>query len=362
MSTLYAPKGSDKRIKTVNFAGTQETVYERSDWPIPKLQSYFHDKIIAVIGYGSQGYAQSLNARDNGLNIIVGVREDGYSWDRALSDGWIPGESLFNIESATERGNIVMNLLSDAAQSQVWPVMKPALTAGKTLYFSHGLSLVFPEDTHIVPPDDVDVVLVAPKGSGMTVRSLFKEGRGINSSIAVWQDSTGFAHDTAVALGIAIGSGYMYETTFQNEVFSDLVGERGALMGAMMGIFSAQYELLRSRGHSPSEAFNETVEEATQSLFPLIGKHGMEHLANACSTTARRGALDWAPIFKDATMPVFEKLYEKVRDGSEIRNVLQSNGKATYRQDLKRELEALGREEIWRVGQVVRSLRPENQR
>jgi len=352
---------SARGMKTLDFAGTEEVVYERSDWPLPKLQEYFKNDTLALIGYGSQGHGQGLNARDNGLNVIIGVREGGESWKQAQEDGWVPGETLFSIEEAINRGTIVMNLLSDAAQSSTWPKLKPLITKGKTLYFSHGFSIVYKDDTHVIPPEDVDVILVAPKGSGRTVRTLFKEGRGINSSIAVWQDVTGKAKEKAIALGVAIGSGYMYETTFQKEVYSDLYGERGVLMGGIQGLFLAQYKVLRANGHSPSEAFNETVEEATQSLYPLIGQKGMDYMYAACSTTARRGALDWAPIFEEANTPIFEKLYQSVRDGTETRKSLEFNGRKTYREDLARELAEIDNQEIWRAGKTVRSLRPDAQ-
>ncbi|KAF8968037.1 ketol-acid reductoisomerase [Flammula alnicola] len=357
---VYCPPVQGARgVKTLDFAGTKEVVYERSDWPLAKLQDYFKNDTLALIGYGSQGHGQGLNARDNGLNVIVGVRKDGESWRQAIEDGWVPGETLFPIEEAINKGTIIMNLLSDAAQSQTWPTVAPLITKGKTLYFSHGFSVVFKDDTHVIPPNDVDVILVAPKGSGRTVRTLFKEGRGINSSIAVWQDVTGHAKEKAIALGVAVGSGYMYETTFEKEVYSDLYGERGVLMGGIQGMFLAQYQVLRKNGHSPSEAFNETVEEATQSLYPLIGAKGMDYMYNACSTTARRGALDWAPIFEKANLPVFEALYKSVKDGTETRKSLEFNGRSTYREDLNRELEVINNQEIWRAGKVVRSLRPD---
>jgi len=346
-------------IKTLDFAGTKEVVYERGDWPLAKLQDYFKNDTLALIGYGSQGHGQGLNARDNGMNVIVGVRKGGEGWKQAMEDGWVPGETLFPIEEAIGRGTIIMNLLSDAAQSQTWPTLAPLITKGKTLYFSHGFSVVYKEDTKVIPPKDVDVILVAPKGSGRTVRTLFKEGRGINSSIAVFQDVTGKAQEKAIALGIAVGSGYLYETTFEKEVYSDLYGERGVLMGGIQGMFLAQYKVLRKNGHSPSEAFNETVEEATQSLFPLIGQHGMDYMYAACSTTARRGALDWAPIFEKANTPVFEKLYQSVRDGTETRKSLEFNGRKTYREDLAKELSEIDSQEIWRAGKTVRSLRPD---
>jgi len=347
-------------VKTLDFAGTKETVYERADWPVPKLQEYFKNDTLALIGYGSQGHGQGLNARDNGLNVIVGVRENGESWKMAQEDGWVPGKTLFPINEALEKGTIIMNLLSDAAQSQTWPDIAPYIKKGKTLYFSHGFSVVFKDDTKVVPPTDVDVILAAPKGSGRTVRTLFKEGRGINASIAVHQDVTGQAKEKAIALSMAIGCGYSYETTFEKEVYSDLYGERGVLMGGIQGMFLAQYQVLRDNGHSPSEAFNETVEEATQSLFPLIGAKGMDYMYAACSTTARRGALDWSKKFYDANLPVFKDLYASVRDGSETRRSLEFNGRPTYNADLKKELDEIDNQEIWRAGKTVRSLRPDS--
>ncbi|KAI5480753.1 ketol-acid reductoisomerase, mitochondrial [Pseudohyphozyma bogoriensis] len=354
-----APAVFQRGIKTLDFAGTVEEVYERADWPLPKLQEYFKNDTLALIGYGSQGHGQGLNARDNGMNVIVGVREGGESWKQAQEDGWVPGKTLFPIEEAINKGTIIMNLLSDAAQSQTWNEIKPLITKGKTLYFSHGFSVVYAQDTGVTVPEDVDVILCAPKGSGRTVRTLFKEGRGINSSVAVWQDVTGKAKEKVQALAVAVGSGYSYETTFEKEVYSDLYGERGVLMGGIQGMFLAQYQVLRENGHSPSEAFNETVEEATQSLFPLIGQYGMDYMFDACSTTARRGALDWAPRFEEANLPVFRALYKSVRDGTETRRSLEFNGRKTYREDLNKELEEIRAQEIWRAGKTVRALRPD---
>ncbi|KAJ9112424.1 Bifunctional acetohydroxyacid reductoisomerase [Naganishia adeliensis] len=352
--------GAVRGVKNLKFADDVETVYERADWPLEKLQDYFKNDTLAMIGYGSQGHGQSLNARDNGLKVIVGVREGGESWKQAQEDGWVPGETLFGIEEAINKGTIIMNLLSDAAQSKTWPQLAPLITKGKTLYFAHGFSVVYKEDTGVIPPKGVDVILVAPKGSGRTVRTLFLEGRGINSSIAVHQDVTGHAKEKAVALGIAVGSGYCYETTFEKEVYSDLYGERGVLMGGIQGMFRAQYQVLRENGHSPSEAFNETVEEATQSLFPLIGKYGMDYMYAACSTTARRGALDWAPKFEKANLPVFRDLYKSVRDGSETRRSLEFNNRPNYRELYDKELAEIDAQEIWRAGKTVRALRPDS--
>ncbi|KAJ1806848.1 Bifunctional acetohydroxyacid reductoisomerase [Coemansia sp. RSA 2599] len=347
-------------MKTLDFGGSKEKVYERSDWPKEKLLDYFKNDTISVLGYGPQGHGQGLNLRDNGLNVIVGVRKDGRSWKKAVAEGWVPGKNLFDIEEAANKGTIVLNLLSDAAQRDLWPTIKPYITPGKTLYFSHGFAITYKDQTHVEAPEGVDVVLCAPKGSGATLRTLFLEGKGLNSSIAVFQDVSGKAHERVVALGVAIGSGYLYETTFEKEVYSDLFGERGILMGAINGLFRAQYDVLRANGHSPSEAFNETVEEATQSLIPLIGAKGMDWMYANCSVTAQRGALDWHQKFYDSSLPVFKDLYESVRNGSETKRALDKNSQPDYRESLEVELKEIRESEIWRAGETVRGLRPEN--
>jgi ketol-acid reductoisomerase len=346
-------------MRQIQVGDVTETVVERSDYPPERLRDILGPETVAVLGYGVQGRGQSLNMKDNGVKVIVGQREGTKSWDLAQQDGWVPGETLFPMEGAARRGTVIQYLLSDAGQKEQWPRLKPLLTKGKALYFSHGFSIVYSDQTGVVPPKDIDVILVAPKGSGTTVRRLFLEGKGINSSYAVYQDATGKAAERARALGIAIGSGYLFETTFQKEVFSDLTGERGVLMGAIYGLWLAQYEVLREHGHSPSEAFNETVEEATQSLYPLIAENGMDWMYANCSTTAQRGALDWFMRFRDAARPVFEELYNKVAAGEETRRVLESNSRPDYRQQLEKELKAVADSEMWRAGAVVRSLRPE---
>src|SRR5438067_2983984 len=346
-------------MRQIKIGNSVETVVERADYPPERWKSILGKETVAVLGYGTQGRGQSLNMKDNGVNVIVGLREKGKGWDLAQQDGWQPGETLFDIPEAARRGTIIQYLLSDAGQKDFWPKLKPCLTAGKALYFSHGFSIVFRDQTGVVPAKDVDVILVAPKGSGTTVRRLFLEGKGINASYAIHQDATGRAGDRAKALGFAIGSGYLFETTFQKEVFSDLTGERGVLMGAIYGLWLAQYEVLREHGHSPSEAFNETVEEATQSLYPLIAEKGMDWMYANCSTTAQRGALDWFLRFRDAAKPVFEELYQKVASGEETRRVLEASSRKDYREQLEKELKAVADSEMWQAGTVVRALRPE---
>lgn len=344
----------------LNFGGTKENVVTREEFPLEKAREVLKDETIAIIGYGVQGPGQSLNLRDNGFNVIVGQRKESKTWDKAVADGWVPGETLFEIDEAASKATIIQYLLSDAGQISVWPRIKAQLNPGDALYFSHGFGITFKERTGIIPPDNVDVILVAPKGSGTSLRRLFLEGRGLNSSFAIFQDATGKAKDRVVALGIGVGSGYLFETTFKKEVYSDLTGERGTLMGAIQGLFAAQYELLRERGHSPSEAFNETVEEATQSLYPLIAENGMDWMYANCSTTAQRGALDWWKKFKDATKPVFEELYDSVAAGNEAQLSIDSNSQADYRVKLEEELKELRESEMWRAGATVRKLRPEN--
>lgn len=344
----------------LNFGGVEENVVTREEFPLQKAQEVLKDEVVAVIGYGVQGPGQALNQRDNGVNVIVGQRKNSKSWDKAIADGFVPGETLFEIEEALEKGTIICYLLSDAAQIEYWPKVKQHLTPGKALYFSHGFGITFNERTGIIPPAEVDVFIVAPKGSGTSLRRMFLQDRGLNSSFAVYQDATGKARERVTALGIAIGSGYLFETDFKKEVFSDLAGERGTLMGAVQGIFAAQYDVLRKNGHSPSEAFNETVEELTQSLMPLVAENGMDWMYANCSTTAQRGALDWWKRFRDATSPLFEELYDSVAKGDEAQRSIDSNSKPDYREKLEVELTELRESEMWRAGKTVRSLRPEN--
>ncbi|MBI3194780.1 MAG: ketol-acid reductoisomerase [Ignavibacteriae bacterium] len=347
----------------INFGGIHEEVVTREEFPLAKAQKVLRDEVVTVLGYGPQGQGQSLNLRDNGIHVIVSQRKGGDGWARAVADGWKENETLFSdLEEAVKRATVVQYLLSDAGQKEQWQKVKKNLRAGQALFFSHGFSIVYKEQTGIIPPADVDVILVAPKGAGRTVRSNYLAGSGINASYAIFQNATGRAFERVVALGIAIGSGYLFPTTFENEVFSDLTGERGVLMGAIAGLMKAQYETLRSMGHSPSEAFNETVEEATQSLYPLVGERGMDWMFAACSTTAQRGALDWSKRFETAVKPLFELLYRDVQSGVETKRVLETCSASDYREKLQQELDEWKNSEMWQAGAAVRSLRPENRK
>jgi len=343
----------------IDFGGVKEEVITREEFPISKALEVLKDETIAVIGYGVQGPAQALNMKDNGFNVIIGqASRFKTDWDRAVADGWVPGETLFEIEEAAQKGTIIQMLVSDAAQKAIWPQIEKCLNPGDALYFSHGFSIVYKDQTGVIPPDYVDVIMVAPKGSGTSVRRNFLSGAGINSSFAVAQDATGRARERAIAVGIGVGSGYLFPTTFENEVYSDLTGERGVLMGALAGIMEAQYQVLRENGHSPSEAFNETVEELTQSLIRLVDENGMDWMYVNCSATAQRGALDWKPRFKEATLPVFKELYERVKTGVETRRVLEACGAPDYQEKLTGELREMGNSEMWQTGKATRALRP----
>jgi ketol-acid reductoisomerase len=346
-------------MKQIDINGYREEIIERSDFPIEKCKTILKNKVTTILGYGPQGRGQGLNMRDQGFNVILGLRK-GASWNKALEDGWVADENLFEIEEATKRGNIIQFLLSDAGQIQAWPNVKSNLADGDTLYFSHGFGIVFHSDTNIIPPKNINVVLVAPKGSGLTVRNHFLEGRGINSSYAVFQDYNGSAKEIAISTAFAIGSGHLFETTFEKEVHSDLTGERCVLMGLIQGAFLAQYEVLREKGHSPSEAYNETIEEALESLYPLVSEKGMDWMYSNCSTTAQRGALDWAPRFKNVLKPVINECYEKVVSGEEAKIAISSNSRIDYRDQLNKELDEINNQEMWLAGRELRALRPEN--
>jgi len=347
-------------MANINFGGVMEEVITSEEFSLDRAREVLKDETIAVLGYGIQGPGQALNMKDNGFNVIIGQREGTASWDHAVADGFVPGATLFPIEKAAKKATVIQFLLSDAGQVSTWPKVKACLNEGDALYFSHGFSIVYKDQTSIIPPENVDVILVAPKGSGRTVRTNFLDGSGINSSFAVFQDYTGLARERALALGIGIGSGYLFHTTFEKEVHSDLTGERGVLMGCLAGVMEAQYNLLRKHGHTPSEAFNETVEELTQSLIRLVAENGMDWMFGNCSTTAQRGALDWAPKFRDAVVPVFNELYESVVSGKETRRVLDTNSAPDYREKLQKELDEIKNSEMWKTGATVRSLRPEN--
>lgn len=343
-------------MKTFQVNGISETVLERSDFPADWVRAVLAGEKLAVLGYGTQGRAQALNLRDAGYSVILGQRP-GPSHDLARQDGWREGQDLLPLAAAAERGTVLFYLLSDAGQRDFWPALLPLLTPGKALVFAHGFSLAYADQTGVRPPANVDVLLVAPKGSGTTLRRSFVEGRFLNVGFSVHQPATARANARCLALCHAIGGLNFFETTPRSETTCDLVGERGTLLGAIYGLWLAQYEVLRANGHSPLEAFNESVEEALSSLYPLIHERGIDWMYANCSTTAQRGALDWHLRFRDALLPLFAELYQAVASGAEAARALATNQRPDYRRQLEKELAAIADSEMWQAGRFIRELR-----
>ncbi len=346
--------------KNLNYGKNipKEFIYKKKANINTKIQNILKNDVCNIIGYGPQGRAQALNLKDTGINVQLGLRENGSSWKKALKDGFIPNKDLFTIENSVKKSSIDMLLLSDAGLIDIYPKIKDNLH-NKTIYFSHGFGIVYKNLTNINIDKliNTDIILVAPKGSGKTVRELYKNNKGINSSYAIYKNSSGKAEQKALAIGFGIGSPYMYKTTFENEVYSDLTGERSILMGGIAGIFKAQYDVLRENGHSPSEAYNETVEEALQSLYPLINKKGMDYMFSNCSGTAQRGALDWSKKFEKLNKPLIQEIYDNVKNGEEAKRVIKSNSSTNYKDKLDKELEDINNQEIWKVGKEIRKYR-----
>lgn len=339
-----------------DFGGEKERIVTRDDFPMERARGVLKNEIIAIIGYGVQGPGQALNLKENGFNVIVGQRP-GRSFDKAVQDGWIPGRNLLSIEEAVKEATQIQFLLSDAGQKEMWPVIKPLLKPDGTLYFSHGFSIAFKEQTNVIPPSNVDVVLVAPKGSGRSVRENFLNGSGINSSFAIFQNASGKAVERTLATGMAIGSGFLFPTTFESEVFTDLTGERGVLMGAFYGLMQAGYNNLRNKGISPQDAIRHTVEIATQTVSKIIGKQGADGLIRELQD----GLVEWFSngfiLARNAVDPVFEDLYQKVVTGVETARVLEANSRPDYRERLDDELKQIDQSELGIAGRAIREKR-----
>jgi len=347
--------------RKVNFGGVEEDITTKADddFPLTKAREVLKDETIAVIGYGVQGPAQSLNMRDNGLNVIVGQSNDPRfkkDWDKAVKDGWKPGETLFPVEESVEKGTIVQYLVSDAAQKILWEEhVEPNLKPGDALYFSHGFSIVFSDQTKVVPPEGVDVIMVAPKGTGGSVRRLFVDKRGINSSYAVERDATGRALERTLAIGIGIGSGYLFPTTFKNEVLSDLTGERAVLLGEIWGLAEACYYSLLAQGSSPGAAFVKSSEQLTQVILPLIGEKGVDAIYEQAQIADELGTVkEYQDAARKAAIPLMNRLYKSVKSGEETAVVLRANSAKDYDKRLKAELAGIDGSDMWKVGAGIR--------
>ena len=248
-------------------------------------------KTLAVIGYASQGRGQSLCYRDSGVNTILGLRRDGPSWKNAIEDGWVENETLFEIEEATKKGDIVELLIADTAQPEVFTEkIEPNLNEGKMLVFSHGFNIHF---KGVIPPKNVDVAMIAPKGPGFTVRKQFEAGFGVPALVAVEQDYTGKAWDKILAMAKAVGATKpgIFKTTFKDEVETDLFGEQVDLCGGVVEMVKHAFETLVEAGYNPLLAYWEVHHELHGLIAPLAYKYGNVGMLNRVSLTARKGAI-----------------------------------------------------------------------
>ena len=338
---------------TQSFKG--DTIILSENYSPLKCKTMLEKDTISVLGYGPQGRSQSLNLRDNRHNVVLGLRKNGNSWHKAINDGWIQDNNLFSIDEATHKGTNIKYLISDAAQIDQWNSVKSNLKKNNTLYFSHGFGIHYKKYTNIIPPNDVNVIMVSPKCSGKTVRDNFLNGNGITSSFAIYNDYNG-AFNKCMALAFAIGNNYVFETTFEKEVISDLTGERCILMGMIQAAFLAQYKVLRKNGHSPLEAYHETIEEALTSLYPIINENGMDWLYKNCSQTAQRGAIDWANVFEPKLKPMIQECYDSVKNDTEIKRLIECNETPDYQTILQEELDDISEQEMWQIKQKLKTL------
>ena len=341
-------------MRNSNVIRSAYNLVKSSNYNTNVCRDILRGQTVSVLGYGPQGMAQSMNLRDLNIPVNLGLRKDGESWKKATNDGWLPGHNLFEIDEACNRGTIIKFLLSDSAQKSNWDTVKSNLKSNDTLYFSHGFGVHFNKYTNIIPPEDVNVILVAPKCSGNTVRKHFLESKGINSSYAIYQDVNN-AQEICLALGFLMGNNYLFETTFEKEVLSDLTGERCMLMGLIQGAFSAQYKVLRKNGHDPVESYNETVEEALDSLYPLIKEKGMDWLYENCSKTAQVGALEWSKQFEELLIPKIQECYDSVKDESEVKKIMNLD-----QEKLKQDLNELKEQELWQIHREMNNLKNTN--
>lgn len=255
-------------------------MYYEKDCDLNKLNG----KTIAVVGYGSQGHAHALNLRDSGCNVIVGLRKGGKSWAVAEKDGF----DVMTVPEATQKADVIMILINDEAQADMYKKdIAPYLTAGKTLAFAHGFNIRYKQ---IVPPADVDVFMAAPKGPGHTVRSQFVAGKGVPCLVAVEQDATGHAYDTALAYIAGIGGARagVLETTMNQETETDLFGEQAVLCGGVVDLMRMGFETLVEAGYDPVNAYFECIHEM-KLIVDLINKGGVAAMNFSISDTAEFG-------------------------------------------------------------------------
>jgi ketol-acid reductoisomerase len=314
--------------------------------------SILKDKVIAVLGYGSQGHAHALNLRDSGLNVIVGVRKGGKGYEKAKEHGFEP----VSVREACEKGDLIMILLPDQTQPQVYKEeIEPALKPGKMLLFAHGFNIHY---NQIVPPKDVDVVMVAPKGPGHLVRREFEKGAGIPCLLAIYQDATGnaFAKALAYAKGIGGTRAGVIETTFKEETETDLFGEQVVLCGGVSALIKAGFETLVEAGYQPEVAYFECLHEL-KLIVDLIYEGGLSFMRYSISDTAEYGDLTRGPrIINEQVRAEMKKILKEIQSGEFAREWILEN------QAGRPVLNALRRKEkehsIEEVGKRLRAMMP----
>lgn len=316
-------------------------------------KSLLEGKIVAVIGYGSQGRGQALNLKDSGVNVVMGLKEGGKSWAKAEKDGF----RVETIEKAVHQADIVQILIPDEVQPRACSKNRilENLKEGGTLMFSHGFNIHFKQ---IIPPEYIDVIMVAPKGPGPIVRKMYTEGRGVPNLIAIYQDFSGHAKETALAYSQAIGGtrAGVIETSFQEETETDLFGEQAVLCGGVVSLIQAGFDTLIEAGYQPEVAYFECLNEM-KLIIDLIYSGGITHMRNSVSNTAEYGDyIAGKRIITEDTKKEMKKILEEVRNGTFARNWLLENqvGRPFFNAMRDKESEFL----IEKVGKQVRAMIP----
>ena len=306
-------------------------------------------KTIAIIGYGSQGHAHALNLRDSGHTVVVGLYDGSSSAQRAREAGF----EVLSVAEATRRGDVIMILVNDEKQPSIYEAsIAPQLAPGKTLAFAHGFNIHFKQ---ICPPDDVDVIMIAPKGPGHTVRSQYLEGRGVPCLVAVYQDVSGTAREVALAYAAGIGSARagVLETTFKEETETDLFGEQAVLCGGVTALMQAGFETLVEAGYQPESAYFECVHEM-KLIIDLVVQGGFSFMRHSISDTAEYGDyITGDRIITEETKKEMRKILTEVQNGEFARQWIAEN--QSGRQGFMEMRQRASEHEIERVGEELRA-------
>ena len=317
-------------------------IYYQEDCNLSLLEG----KTIAVIGYGSQGHAHALNAKESGCNVIIGLYEGSKSWDKAVKQGF----EVYTAEEAAKKADIIMILINDETQADLYKAsIEPNLEEGNMLMFAHGFAVHFGQ---IVPPKNVDVVMIAPKGPGHTVRSEYQESKGVPCLIAVHQDATKRAHDMGLAYALAIGGARagVLETTFREEAETDLFGEQAVLCGGVTALMKAGFETLVEAGYEPESAYFECIHEM-KLIVDLIYQSGFAGMRYSISNTAEYGDYITGPkIINEESKLAMKQVLKDIQEGVFARDWLVENKvntpnfKAMRRREAEHQLEEVGAE------------------